>query len=343
MVRLNDPKTILERMRDDWDRRAREDAERSIYTRDSSLDCPGFDDSGRANYNQLVRPYLPILLNGRPAGECVAVEIGCGVGRMTRWFAEAFGEVHAFDVSPVMVEEAWRRLAGYRNVKLYAGSGADLKPLADESADLVFSYIVFQHVPSKAVVENYVLEAARVLTSGGALKIQVNGAGATPESPDTWLGVTYQVDEAVAMLRRAGFSMLSVEGAGTQYLVLTACKGEPWPLTYLLPGEPWAGEYLIDGWHAAVDGSWRPVDSWFSARLPGTGTRFFAGIYFWPDASFQAHTVTVEIGGRRIGEAAIAEPGDHYVEFDAKGRGVVRVSIDPPCARNPALRVIGFY
>jgi 2-polyprenyl-3-methyl-5-hydroxy-6-metoxy-1,4-benzoquinol methylase len=87
-------------MRRDWDERARHDAERVVYTRDSQADEADFSASGRANYDQLVRPYLPVLLNGASARECRVLEIGCGVGRMTRWFAESFGEVHGIDVAP---------------------------------------------------------------------------------------------------------------------------------------------------------------------------------------------------------------------------------------------------
>ena len=59
---------------------------------------------GRANYDQLVRRFLPVLLNGAdPAAVAALLEIGCGVGRMTRWFAESFGEVHGIDVAPEMI------------------------------------------------------------------------------------------------------------------------------------------------------------------------------------------------------------------------------------------------
>src|SRR5262245_59002616 len=111
----------LDRMRRDWDQRAEEDAQIAIYTRDSVTDVTDFDESGRANYDQLVRPFLPILLDGRPASDCRAVEIGCGIGRMTRWFAQAFAEVHAFDVSPRMIGQARKRLSANSNVHLYAG------------------------------------------------------------------------------------------------------------------------------------------------------------------------------------------------------------------------------
>jgi 2-polyprenyl-3-methyl-5-hydroxy-6-metoxy-1,4-benzoquinol methylase len=93
-------------MRRDWNERALQDAERFVYTRNSDADEADFSSSGRANYDQLVRPYLPVLLNGADPRDCRVLEIGCGVGRMTRWFAASFGEVHGIDIATEMIGQA---------------------------------------------------------------------------------------------------------------------------------------------------------------------------------------------------------------------------------------------
>jgi ubiquinone/menaquinone biosynthesis C-methylase UbiE len=354
--RAEDTKIWLERMRRDWDRRAREDAERNIYTRDGGDDEPDFLRSGRANYDQLVRPFLPVLLEGVPARACTAVEIGCGVGRMTRWFAGDFGLVHALDVSAAMIEEAGRRLGDCENVRLHLGSGCDLKPVPDAAADLVFSYIVFQHIPSRAVIEDYMWEAARVLKPGGVFKFQVNGdrsAAYLAHAPDTWLGVSFSGMEIRQLLDRAGFSVMAAEGAGTQYFTLTARKG-PAPAevglrSYVLPGEPWAAAQLGEGWGAPVDSSWRPVESRSRARLAGVegeGARFFAGIYFWPEGPETERSFRVLVDGVAIGEMSVRGAGDHYTEFPAPGgdgERHVEWIVDPACDRAPAVRCFGFY
>ena len=144
-----------QRMRDEWDLRARQDAEHYIYTRDDAGDVSDFVRSGEANYKQLVRPYLPILLEGREARACRVVEIGSGIGRMTEFFARDFGIIDAVDVAPAMIEGARQRLGHLANVAFHIGGGCDLAAVADGSADLVFSYIVFQHIPSRAVIESY--------------------------------------------------------------------------------------------------------------------------------------------------------------------------------------------
>ena len=323
-------------MREDWDARARVDAEHYIYTRDAAGDVGDFARSGEANYNQLIRPYLPILLCGREARSCRLVEIGCGIGRMTEFFARDFGFVEALDVSPKMIEVARLRLGHLSNVAFHVGGGSDLAPVADGSADLVFSYIVFQHIPSRESIERYMGEAARVLRDGGAFKFQLNGDQSEAyraHEPDTWLGETFSQAEAFEMLTREGFSILSAEGAGTQYFVITARKGDVRHECYVLPGEPWAEEFLLEGFGAAVDGSWRPLGAKARLRLQGAGTTVYAGLYFWPE-SFNHR---LSIGGHAFD---VLEPGDHYFECPG-GSGEVELTLDPPPAKAPAFRVAG--
>lgn len=342
MPEPTDLNEIAERMRRDWNERALQDAERFVYTRNSDADEADFTSSGRANYNQLVRPYLPVLLNGADPRGCRVLEIGCGVGRMTRWFAESFGEAHGIDIAPEMIGQARARLAAYPNVALHTGSGFDLQPLPDAYFDLVFSYIVFQHIPSAAAIRNYIHEAARVLKPRGAFKFQVNGdqsAAYLAHVRDTWQGETFSRDEVDEMLDAAGLSVAEVEDAGTQYFVVTARKGPaPDRRNYYLPGEP-------------CDGGWRPVAPQSTMRLlspGGESVRLYAGIYFWPaDDSHAEHSVTMTADGTALDMRVAQGPGDHFLEWSlsrhATGFLEIRMDIAPPCAPThwPALRIVG--
>lgn len=332
-------------MRRDWDARAAADAERAVYTGDHAGDLPDFDESGRANYNQLVRPYLPVLLEGASARRSRAVEIGCGVGRMTAWFAREFASVHALDVSPEMIARARVRLSAFPNVTLEVNSGCDLRPLADGAFDLAFSYIVFQHVPSREVIAQYVREAARVLRPRGVFKFQVSG-DQSPEyrahARDTWLGETFSYAEAERMVADAGLSLLMAEGPGTQYFVLTARKAPPeperGPRPYIFAGEPWAATQLVKGWQAAVDRSWRPMEAASEVLLgvpAARPARFFLGLYCW------------DAGRRRVvspfGAVELEGAGDHFIDLPAEPLARVAMRIEPPCARPPAVRALGYY
>ncbi len=341
-------------MRSEWDERARQDAERFIYTRDAESDVAAFDESGRANYNQLLRPFLPVLFDGRPAQCCRALEIGCGVGRIARWAAEAFGEVHGVDVAPAMIEQARERLRDCANIKLHLGSGYDLAFAGDEYFDLVFSYLVFQHIPVRAAIDSYIHEAARVLKPDGAFKFQLNGDQSPAylaHEPDTWLGETFSLEEAQRMIAEAGLTLVAAEGMSTQYFVLTCRKRawrQPLPSPYILPGEPWAEAQLREGWGEPVGASWRPIAARSRAVLAvprGWPLRFFLGLYFWPTEGTASHTVQVTLGGLRIGTTVFECPGDQYLEFDVPEhlQSVVEVVIEITPSCNAPVRALGLY
>ena len=351
---------VAERMRRDWDQRAAADAQHYVYTRDSGADEPDFEMSGRVNYNQLVRPFLPVLLNGHPAKSCRVLEIGCGVGRMTRWFAEEFLEVCGVDISEKMIEDASLRLRNYPNVALQKGSGRDLGGLPENLFDLAFSYIVFQHIPSRAVIQSYIREAARVLKPGGVLKFQLNGDRSEEDrakAKDSWHGESFAFLDACETLYDAGFSYLASEGIMSRHFVLTARKGppsQPGLRSYILPGEAWAAEQLLEGWTEPLHGSLRVVAPHSRALLgipAGEALRFFAAFHLWPVEPFAARKLTVRVGDLALEPASLAQPGDHYLEIpiprleSQRTDSIVTMEIDPGYSPSIAatVRCLGIY
>jgi ubiquinone/menaquinone biosynthesis C-methylase UbiE len=95
------------------------------------------------------------------------VEIGCGVGRLTRWIAREAGSVQAFDISGEMLKIAAE--ADLPNVTFRLAEGFNLKPLNDGCADLALGYCVFQHLPSVGALQSYIREMIRVTKKGGLI------------------------------------------------------------------------------------------------------------------------------------------------------------------------------
>src|SRR5581483_3913027 len=95
---------------------------------------------------------------------------------------------------------------------------------ADESFDFVYSYALFQHIPSRDVVLSYLAEAHRVLRPEGILRCQINGLSVTAARYTTWEGVRIQAEEIEAFARERDFQLLALEGAGTQYMWTTLRK-----------------------------------------------------------------------------------------------------------------------
>jgi hypothetical protein len=106
-------------------------------------------------------------------------------------------------------------------------SGSDLAAFADASFDFCYSYAVFQHIPSRDVVLNYLREIRRVLKIGGLLKLQFNGLPeAEMHTADTWSGVHFQPDELRAFCREHDLQLWLLEGADTPSFWMAASKRE---------------------------------------------------------------------------------------------------------------------
>ena len=91
--------------------------------------------------------------------------------------------------------------------------------------DFAFSFIVFQHIPSKTIIENYAHEVHRVLRSGRLFKFQVQGSyRAAQAEHDTWLGAPISGSDVIKMAENCGFRLLRYEGLGEQYFWLWYVK-----------------------------------------------------------------------------------------------------------------------
>lgn len=100
----------------------------------------------------------------------VVLEIGCGVGRVGKHLASHCQRWIGSDVSPNMLKFAAERLANFSNVEFVELSGNDLRPIADNSIDLVYCTVVFMHLEGWDRYA-YVEEAFRVLRPGGKLYV----------------------------------------------------------------------------------------------------------------------------------------------------------------------------
>ena len=129
-----------------------------------------FDASGKQNVQSLVIDDLQTITGGSDPKTMIALEIGCGIGRMTRHFADIFKEIHGIDVAGEMIKKAHSRLSDLQNAHCHETSGTDLSIFPDQMFDFVFSFIVFQHIPSKEVILSYILETYRVLKTNGVFK-----------------------------------------------------------------------------------------------------------------------------------------------------------------------------
>lgn len=211
----------LDKMRADWDARARENARYYVNTATEEWTDDAFFASGERTVAEEILTDMTNICQGRDPKQMKVLEIGCGAGRVTRALANLFGEVHAVDVSGEMIARATRALENHPHARAYQNNGMDLTIVPGENFDFAFSTIVFQHIPSRDVIENYVREVSRLLRPGALFKFQVQGdTSIKTTDDDTWLGVAFSDDDAVAMAERCGFEPRYRHGAGEQYFWL---------------------------------------------------------------------------------------------------------------------------
>ena len=233
-------------MRAFWNARARENAMWFIH---SNLDFAHTDEaefwaSGEENLDSTLAVFG---LTIGPTDD--VVEIGCGIGRITRAIAARARHVVGVDVSDEMVERGRRQLADLGNVDLRVGNGHDLAGIEDETADVVYSFIVFQHIPDPAVTCRYVTDMGRVLRPNGWALFQISdlpamherrthaadrrlvarirrALGRAPKGVDRpqWLGSAVDRDDLRRALAEGGLELAGIAGEGTQFCFVHAIR-----------------------------------------------------------------------------------------------------------------------
>jgi len=220
-----------------WDARARENA---MYYVDCEIgfQAPDGEAFWRRGMEIVERMCDSVGLTLSPEDD--VVDIGCGIGRLTRALASRVRRVHGLDVSREMLALARTHNPGLANVEWVHGDGSGLSVLADASVDGCFSHVVFQHIPNPAITLNYVREMGRVLRPGGWALFQVSSdpsvhvprgvverlAAFVGRGPRTnhaaWLGSAVDMAALRGAAREGGLDVERVLGEGTQFTTVFA-------------------------------------------------------------------------------------------------------------------------
>lgn len=109
----------------------------------------------------------------------VALEYGCGPGRNLVKFSNRFERIDGVDISDVNIEKAKINLEhnGIHGSNLYVTSGDNLSMIEDNTYDVVFAVICFQHICSHEIRFSILEDIHRVLKPGGKLCFQMGYGG----------------------------------------------------------------------------------------------------------------------------------------------------------------------
>ncbi|MFY9614735.1 MAG: class I SAM-dependent methyltransferase [Candidatus Dormiibacterota bacterium] len=233
-------------MREFWDARARENAMWFIH---SCLDYNRVDEkrfwkSGEEDLDRTLS-----LVNAAFRGDERVLEIGCGIGRITRAIAARTAVAIGVDVSSEMVERGRQAMQDVANARLVLGNGRDLAEFGDADFDACYSFIVFQHIPDPEVTCRYIVEIGRVLKPGGWTLFQISEqpsihdratwaarqgwterlAGWLGRRPrgcldSPWLGSALSRPQLLDALERGGLRLIRTAGDGTQFCLVLASR-----------------------------------------------------------------------------------------------------------------------
>jgi SAM-dependent methyltransferase len=321
-------------MREDWNARAQEDAHYYVaFGRRNQDDAEFFEtasDQVRGLALELNR------LPRAPAASRKALEIGCGPGRLMKPMAQYFGEIHGVDISDEMIGRARRNLAGVTNAFPRHAPDSNLEAFEDASFDFVYSYAVFQHIPSREVVDGYLRDAARVLRPGGILRAQINGLPESAKSYDTWSGVRIPARDVAALAKELGLALLALEGAGTQYM-WTTCRR---PAGLGAPGGPVRIRRITNAHSsepvAPIRGRFAALSLWMEG-MPGEPDLNRIEVRAGGEIAFPTYLGPPEADGMRQLNVLLPEglcSGLAPVELTAHGmeapRSFVRLATPPP-------------
>lgn len=297
---------FAEVMKRDWNRRAEENSRWYINTVRLDQTEAEFDATGLNEINTLILPELVLMTGGRDPRGLNFLEIGCGIGRMTKHLASIFGEVHSTDVSGEMIRQARERLSHLPNVHLHETSGVDFAALPDGYFDVAFSAYVFQHVPDKAVIASNIREAYRVVKPGGIVRVHTNGVEAqsyTEAEKNTWAGATFTEAEARQLAKELGAQLISVYGGDTMFCWTMMRK----PISSTKAHEEDTKEKCRIEFHARADRSAiRAVptggdEAWLSLVVSGLDRE-----------SVDANNLKVSIGGKLVVPRYVGRPRPHF-------------------------------
>jgi SAM-dependent methyltransferase len=154
-----------------WNELGETNALGAILTRDGRIaewSLPEFLETGVGDAARFMEHLTQIAHVNRR----MALDFGCGVGRITRALARHFETVVGLDVAPSMIERARALNADRPNCTFVLNRAPDLRQFDDGTFDVIYSVIVLQHIPP-AVARMYIREFIRVLAPGGVLMFQL--------------------------------------------------------------------------------------------------------------------------------------------------------------------------
>ncbi len=224
-----------------WDERARENA---LYFVDNQLEYGDPDSDAFWKGGEEIVDVILDAVGVRVAPSDRVLDIGCGVGRLTRVLGARADHVVGLDISSEMLVRARELNPELENVTWVHGDGTSLAGVDTASVDGCFSHVVFQHIPDPEITLGYVREMGRVLRPGGWTVFVVSTdpaihrqrptfrnrlralIGRAPRGQDNpaWLGSAVDENGLREAAEDGGLEIVEIDQPGTQFTTVHAVR-----------------------------------------------------------------------------------------------------------------------
>lgn len=162
-------------LQESWNHCGKRDPLWSILThpdkKDNKWDLHEFFATGEREIQELIE-YITAL--GVHLPHNLALDFGCGVGRLTQALAKRFAQVYGLDISSAMIRLANKYNTDTEKCVYRTNIEPDLKSFKDNSFDLIYSSLVLQHM-EPVYSKLYINEFIRVIAPHGIIIFQLPG------------------------------------------------------------------------------------------------------------------------------------------------------------------------
>jgi SAM-dependent methyltransferase len=129
-----------------------------------------FFATGELEINRVMEYLRSLGLS--PVKTDVALDFGCGVGRLTTALSQYFDKCCGIDISPTMIQLAKDFHKDNPRCSFWLNEVDHLNQFPDGYFGFIYTSITLQHIPVR-YVRNYLLELIRVLKPGGIFVFQI--------------------------------------------------------------------------------------------------------------------------------------------------------------------------
>lgn len=152
---------------------------------------------------------MPLMKLMQDLKSKTALEIGYGGGRLLAAASSSFKKVIGIDIhNNSQIVEAELKKRNIHNFKLLQNDGKNI-PVKDSFVDLVYSFIVLQHVGKIDIFNNYLKETYRVLKRGGHAILFFGRLYSY--SSNTELKLLFAIDRFLERIHPKGFKEISAK------------------------------------------------------------------------------------------------------------------------------------